>query len=254
MTNLYPHIEIERIRRPNRFYAIPLIGFLTKLIIIIPVTIEISLLRLMVFLASILNSGNIFFRGRYWKWAHDLNLGTIRLEVNVSYFLFGLTDTYPGFSLTTTPDYSLTIPLNKNPNRILATPLLGYLIRMLLMFPYLFYRHVVNMAAILAVMVSWIPVLFKKRYPETTYELVRDSVRVDEAVTAYFLGMSDSYPSWWISLNHKPLKLLLLTLAVLFTLWSFAGNWDKQTHQRKYDQNLYQYGTTQPLPHYSNTY
>lgn len=243
---MYPEIAIERIRRPNRLYAVPLVGFLIKLVMIIPVGIEISLLRVMVFFASILNSFNIFFRGRYWKLAYDLNLGTMRLETNVSYFLFGLTDIYPGFSLTTTPDYTFTIPFNKTPNRLFATPLLGYAARTILMIPYLFYRHVVNMAAFLAIMVSWISVLFKRRYPETTYEIVRDSVRVDQAVSAYILGMSDSYPSWWISMNHKPLKILLLTLAVVLTIWSFLGNGSQKQQQRRYQQNLYQYGT---VPH-----
>lgn len=252
---MYPEIEIERIRKPNRWYAIPLFGFLVKLIMIIPVSIEISVLRCIIFLASILNACNIFFRGRYWKWAYDINLGTMRLEVNVSYFLFGLTDIYPGFSLATTVDYSLKLPFNKKPNRLLATPLLGYILRAILMLPYLFYRHIVNMAAILAVFVSWIPVLFKRKYPDTTYEIVRDSVRVDQAVTAYFLGMSDSYPSWWISMKHKPLKILLIVLAVILTLWSFSTHWDNPSQQRKYQQNMYQYGATQSaIPSSNYTY
>lgn len=250
MTAMYPEIEIERIRRPNRWYAIPLLGFLFKLILIIPVNIEIFFLRCIIFFASILNACNIFFRGRYWKWAYDINLGTIRLEVNVGYYLFGLTDKYPGFSLITTPDYSLKIPFNKNPNRLFATPLLGYLVRTLLMIPYLFYRHIVNMAAILAVLVSWISVLFKGRYPETTYEIVRDSLRVDQAVTAWFLGMSDTYPSWWISMRHKPLKILLLVLAVILTLWSFFGHPNNSSQQRKYQQNMY--GATQSATQSSN--
>lgn len=244
---MYPIIEIERIRKPNRWYAFPLLGFFVKLVMIIPVSIELSLLRLIVFFVSILNAGNIFFRGRYWKWAYDINLGVMQFETNISYFLYGLTDRYPGFSLTTTSDYTLKLSFNKNPNRLYATPLLGVVIRTLLLLPYLLYRQVVNMAAFFAILFSWIPVLIKRRYPETTYELARDSVRIDQAVTAYFLGMSDTYPSWWISMKHKPLKILLLILAALFTLWSFGGNWTQPSQQKKFEQNLYRYGATQTI-------
>ncbi len=238
MTSFYPEIEIERIRRPNRWYAVPFLGFLVKCILIIPVGIELWLLGFIIFFASILNSCNIFFRGRYWKLAYELNLGAMQLEVNVSYYLFGLTDKYPGFSLTTTDDYSLKLAYNKNPNRLLATPFLGYIIRTILMIPYLLYSHVVVMAAFLAVLVSWISVLWKRRYPETTFEIVRDSIRISQASRAYFLGMSDTYPSWWISMKHKALKILLLVLAALFTLWSFLGHHSNSSQQRKYQQHL----------------
>lgn len=221
--DLYPHIAIEKIQHPNRWYAIPFFGFLFKLISIIPVGLEISILRFAVFLLSMLNSFGIFARGRYWKLAYSLNLGTMQLEANLTYFLYGLTDRYPGFALTTT-DYSFTLPMIKNPNRFFATPILGVIIRFILMIPYLIYRHVVSFAANLAMLVSWIPVLFMGKYPETTYEMIRDSVRVDQATSAYFLGMSDKYPSFWISMNHKALKILLLALAIIFSLWTFWGN------------------------------
>lgn len=230
---LYPQIQIEHIKNPNRLYAIPFLGFLYKLIIIIPVTLEISVLRFCVFLLSMLNSVAIFTRGRYWKLAYEINLGTMKLETNVSYFLYGLTDVYPGFSLATT-NYTFTIPFPKNPHRLFATPLLGVLARFVLMIPYLLYRHIISMAATLAVLVSWIPVLFQGRYPETTYEICRDSVRVDQAVTAYFLGLSDEYPSFWISLNHRSLKILLLALSVILTLWAFLGNYGNHQHPSNY--------------------
>jgi len=221
-TNLYPEISIDHSKTPNRWYAIPVLGFLYKLIITIPVQIEISILRFCVFLLSILNALNIFFRGRYWKLAYQLNVGTIQLETNVSYFLYGLTDKYPGFSLATTV-YSLNFVFPKKPNRLFAFPILGAVARFILMIPYLIYSHIIDMASFLAIFVSWIPVLFKGRYPETTFEISRDSVRINQAVNAYFLGLSDEYPSWWISMSHKPLKILLLALAVILSLWGLFG-------------------------------
>lgn len=246
MTTLYPEIKIDRIKNPNRLYAIPLLGFVVKLFMIIPVSLELWFLKMAQFAFSVLNACNIFFRGRYWKMAYDLNLGIMQLETNVSFFLWGLTDTYPGFSLATT-DYKLSIPFNKNPNRVFAIPLLGVLFRFVLMIPYFFYSHVVGFAAMLAVLVSWVFVLFGGRYPETTYEIARDSVRIEMAVTAYFLGMSDEYPSWWMSMNHKTLKIILLVLAVLCSVLSFTNHW-KPNQQQKPMMRNYHINTVQKTP------
>src|SRR5690349_9604312 len=132
MAQLYPEITIDRIKNPSRFYAIPLLGFVIKVIMIIPVGIELWLLGIAQFVISMLNACNIFFRGRYWKTAYELNLGIMQLQTNVSYFMWGLTDVYPGFSLKTT-SYELTIPFNKTPSRVFATPLLGVLFRFVML-------------------------------------------------------------------------------------------------------------------------
>ena len=224
MNHLYPHLKIDHIKNPSRAYAIPLLGFIIKAFMVIPVAIELGFLKMAQFFFSILNACNIFFRGRYWKAAYALNLGIMQLESNVALFMWGLTDVYPGFSLKTT-NYEMDIDFNKTPNRILATPFVGLLFRLVLMIPYLIYRQVIATAAFLAIFVSWTVVLFTGRYPESTYEIARDSVRVDQATTMYFLGMSDTYPSFWISFNHKAIKILLLVLSALFTLWSWAGGW-----------------------------
>lgn len=244
MTQMYPNIKIERNKKPNRWYAIPLLGIFVKLILVIPVGIELWFLGMIQFLFSILNSLNIFFRGRYWKMAYDLNLGMMQLQTNVAFFLFGLTDTYPGFSLKTT-DYQLTMDFNKTPSRVLATPLLGVLFRFVLMIPYLIVRQVIALAAFLAILVGWIWVLFSGTYPETVYEIARDSVRVEQAATMYFFGMSDSYPSWWISLKHKTLKIILLVLAIAFFLLTFVGRpsfWGNRTRMH------YQMPTARSIP------
>lgn len=229
MKALYPDIQIALIKSPNRFYAVPLLGFFIKVVMIVPVALELWVLKLAQFLFSILNSLNIFFRGRYWKIAYELNLGIMQLETNVSFFLFGLTDVYPGFSLHPTM-YQLSMNFNKSPNRVLATPLLGMFFRLVLMIPYVIYSQVVSIAAFLAAAVGWESVLFNGRYPETVYEIVRDSVRVSQASNMYFLGMSDAYPSFWISLNHKTLKIILLVVASLIFLMNFSGRFFAPRH------------------------
>jgi len=226
-TKMYPEIKISLNKNPSRFYAIPLIGFFIKLLMVIPVGIEVYLVGIAVWVFSIINSFGIFFTGKYSKTAYNLNLGLIRLSTNVSFFLFGLTDKYPGFALDTT-NYDLDVEFNKTPSRLLATPILGMIIRGFLLIPYFIYRQVVQTAFFLAIIVSWIPVLFNGKYPATTHEITRDSVRIDQAVSVYFLGLSDSYPSWYIDMHHKGIKLLLIILAIIITLLSWGGHgWGK---------------------------
>lgn len=99
---MYPELVIKRITKPTRWYAIPLVGFFVKLLMVLPVGIELLFLKTAQFFFSMINSCSIFFKGKYWKLAYDFNLGVMRLETNLSFFLWGLTDKYPGFSLKTT--------------------------------------------------------------------------------------------------------------------------------------------------------
>ncbi len=233
MTSIYPELKIDRIKSPNRFYAVPIVGFLVKLIMVIPVGIELWVLTIAQFFVYVFNSFYISFKGTYWKSAYRLNLGIMRLETNLNFFLWGLTDTYPGFDFKTT-NYTLDIAYNKKPNRLFATPILGLIIRFVMLLPYSIYSQVVSTASFIAILVSWTDVLFKKKYPATTFEIARDSIRVDQAAKMYYLGMSDSYPSWWISMNHQGLKILLLIAAALITL--FQLNNQVQSYMRLPEQ------------------
>src|SRR3989344_1395908 len=66
-SNLYPVININRNEKPNRFYAFPLIGFLTKIIILIPVFIWMAILGIVQGILLIINSFIVLFTGKYWK-------------------------------------------------------------------------------------------------------------------------------------------------------------------------------------------
>lgn len=254
MTHIYPQIRIAHNTHPNRWYAIPLLGYLYKVILIIPVAIELWVLSTGVFFFSIVNACNIFFRGRYWKMAYDLNLGVMRLGTNIAFYLWGLTDTYPGFSLKTT-NYDLDMAFNKTPNRVLATPLLGVIFRMVLLVPYSIYRQVVSLAAVLAVGIGWIWVLFDNKYPETIYEIARDSIRIDQAINMYTLGMSDTYPSWWLSMNHKVLKILLLAAGAMLALISLGRPFNLPGSEHQQIRKNYYIHTVEKSPiHTSKTY
>lgn len=220
--NLYPKLTLTHIKNPNKLWAIPFFGFVAKVVILLPVWIWLIILFIAAYVLSVVNSFVVLFTGEYMESSYKLNLGLMRLATISSFFLFGLTDRYPGFGFKNDdPLLKYDIEKPKNPNRLFAFPFLGGVVRFILMIPFFIYGSVLGNASWLGVALSSFVVLFKGRYPESTYELMRDYMRVSNAMGVYVAGLSDKYPSFWISMNHKTIKILLIIAGALETL----GNW-----------------------------
>jgi len=248
---IYPVINIPHIQNPNRFYAIPLLGFLAKLIVLIPVGIELVVLWVVnFFVTMIINPFIVLVTGKYWKTAYEFNLGLMRLTAKTYYYVFGLTDKYPGFNFEIKDNYNLEMAYPENPNRFFAIPVLGGFVRIVLLIPYLIYSQVISYASNIGVFVSFVPVLFMGKYPESTYELARDSVRVGMGGTAYMSGLSDKYPSFYISMNHRGVKIILIILGILAVLGNFStGKSSKKSTNYKFDNtNIQQYYPNVTIP------
>lgn len=224
--NYYPKIEIPRNSNPNRLYAIPLFGLLAKFILLIPVFIEIWALMIVTsVLVMLINPFAVLFTGKYIKVAYDLATGIMRLGARTNFYINGITDKYPGFSISTTPfTWNLAYPATSN--RLFAIPLLGFLIRVIIMIPFSIFAQIIGYAANLAVffIITPLSVLIKGYYPETAHELTVDSVRLSNASMAYIFGISDKYPSFKISWNHKAIKIVLIIISILVMLSNFGSS------------------------------
>lgn len=217
---IYPDLKVTLITTPNRVYAIPLIGFLIKVVVLIPVIITLIFVGLYCFLVLIINSFIVLFNGKYWRHAYEINLGVMRLGLKTQLYLYGLTDKYPGFCFQINdPLVSLDIKYPESPNRLFAAPVVGGMIRFILIIPYLIYDYILRQAVSWAVLIiAWFWVLVKGRYPEWIYELTRDTARVQAGIQTYMTGLEDRYPSFWISLNHKVPKLILIGAFLMFAV------------------------------------
>lgn len=233
--NLYPKLTLEHIKDPNRLWAIPLLGGFIKFIILIPVWIELVIVGIVFFFVSIINSLVVLFTGKYWTTAYELLMGLTRLSVKLMFFWFGVTNTYPGFDFTIKDKISVEMAMPKNPNRFFAIPLVGGIVRIILMIPMIVWTDILQYAASLGSLVSTLPVLFMGKYPESTYELVRDHMRVALAVEFYVNGLTEQYPSFWISWNHKAIKIVLIILGVLALL----GQVNNSVRQQQYRNSMY---------------
>ena len=229
---IYPTLSIDRIKNPNRMWALPVLGGVAKIIILIPVFIELGLLAVLNFFILIINSFYVLTNGKYWLYAYNLNLGIMRLIAKTTFFFTGLTDKYPGFNFKIEDKFQLDLELPKTPNRFFAFPILGLLARIILMIPYFIYSGIVNGGARLGTLISFAPVFTKGYYPQSTYELNRDSMRLGLSEMAYMAGLSDKYPSFSISKNHLKIKIALIILGLVFN-----NSWTKNDNDYNYNRN-----------------
>lgn len=236
---IYPKISVDLIKNPNRLYAFPILGLLIKYIILIPVVIEIIVLTIWLIIAvMIINPFVILFTDKYWSSAYHINLGLIRLNAKTQYFVYGLTDQYPGFNLKINQG-SLDINLPITSNKLYAFPILGFLIRAILMIPYFVYSGIISQAAAMGShLLAWAVVLFKGYYPQGLFELSRDAIRVSIASGAYMTGLSDRYPSFYISMAHDKIKIILIAIAIILGGFRFSEALPSLTHP-SYDSSNY---------------
>lgn len=220
--DLYPEFSVVHPQNPNRLYAVPLLGIIIKAIICIPQFIILFFVIIAwFFVIFIVNPFVVLFTGKYWSVAHSFAQGFFRFNTKILLFIFGLSDVYPGFNFDATKDFILTIPEPQNPNRLFAIPLAGGFVRYVLLIPFFIYQTVIEYAAgIGAIFGASFMVLFMGKYPESVFELTRDYVRLVLSFSMYMSGLRDDYPSFWISMTHKNIKIALISLAVLYILFS----------------------------------
>jgi len=225
MKNFYPALRVDQIKTPNRFYAFPILGYLLKWVILIPVWIWMFFLVLAYLVVLVINSFVVLFTGKYWIRAYTFVCGYMRFQTKILLYLSGLTDKYPGFGLDINdPLIALDIEMPKRPNRLFALPVLGGVARLILFIPYYLFTTVIGYGAWGGTAIASFVVLFAGRYPESAYELTRDHVRVSMAGGVYLSGLFDRYPVFWISMNHKPIKIALIIFGVIMTILNLVGN------------------------------
>src|SRR5688572_32935736 len=85
---LYPHLTASLIKNPNRLYAVPLLGILIKMVVLIPVAIVVLFIVMYLAVLILINSLIVLFTGKYWRHAYDINLGVMRLSTKMGFYMF----------------------------------------------------------------------------------------------------------------------------------------------------------------------
>jgi uncharacterized protein DUF4389 len=221
---MYPEIIVANNEHPKRWLAFPVVGYLVKLLLLIPLLFVLLFLELWYGILMLITPFVILFTGKYWDLAYKYTLIYMRMFTKVSQYLFGISDKYPGFSFDENGLFTLKYDKPIKSSRFLAFPVVGYFIRLIILIPYSIYQEILGIGALFAVVFSWFAVLFTGRYPESLFEFVRDYLRVYNASFIYMSYLSDTYPSFKISLNHKAIKILLIILGVIFMFLDYYIN------------------------------
>lgn len=153
-----------------------------------------------------------------------MTTGTLNLVAKTTFFFYGLSDKYPGFNLKLNGDFDLKFQMPQKPGAFFAIPILGIVARGILIIPYAIYSQVIGNGAKVGVVGSSIPVFFSGRYPDSTFELARDSMRLTLSQMAYFAGISDKYPSFKINMDHQTIKIALIIIGTLMLLSQWKSN------------------------------
>lgn len=196
-------------------WAFPIFGGLAKIIILVPVFIEIAILFIYIFFLQIINSFYVLTSKKYWPYCFATTVGTLNLIAKTDFFFAGLSDKYPGFDLKLNGDFDLEFAMPKSPNPAFAFPIIGGIARAILLIPFVIFSQIISNGAHVGVAASSVPVFFKGRYPDSTYEFLVDSVRLNMSETAYFAGISDKYPNFRINMDHQLIKIALIMIGTL---------------------------------------
>ena len=231
----YPVLTVQQNDAPNKFWAIPILGIVAKGFAVIPVGVWLYVLTLAVMVMLVINSFSVLFSGTYMEATRNLVRGWLRLETRVALFVYGITDRYPGFSLEPLPSdtFTLDMPDPISPSRGFAIPMLGGLARGVMIIPLGIWAQVVGSGAFVGMIVASFSVLLAGRYPESVYEIGRDAMRLGLASSAYFAGLSDSYPSFSISMNHPGTKWAMIGFGIVLTLLNVAQNAAQSSQQAR---------------------
>jgi hypothetical protein len=181
----------------NRLWAFPVLGILVKCIILIPHFIVLYVLGIVSGLAHLVIWAFVLFTGQYPEWGFNLTAGVLRWYQRLIMYLFGLTNNYPAFSMEAPGD--VVIPRPESSSRFFAIPIIGALVKVILLIPHLIVLYVLGIVVGLCQLVIWIPVLFTGTYPGWAFGLVSGYIIWYTRVYSYLLGLTDAYPPFAMS-------------------------------------------------------
>lgn len=178
----------------NNLWGIPLIGVFVRGILLIPHAIILAFYGMLVFVLTWVTWIPVLINGRYPTWGYDLVGGFMRWYTRVYAYGSLMAATYPPFSPSAPHDVDVAWDLDQEVPRWAGIPLLGLLVRSLLLIPHFIVVGVLGIVVNFLNLLTWIPVLLYGRYPAWGYLLVGGYLRWMNRIGAYLLLMTGPYP------------------------------------------------------------
>jgi uncharacterized RDD family membrane protein YckC len=114
---------------------------------------------------------------------------------------------------------TLTLAYPVSPNRFWAIPIIGILVKFIILIPVFLLSLFAALGAAVVLFVAWIPVLIVGRYPGWAFTFVRGLMRWSVRTNAFVYGLTDRYP-WPGAGPDHPLALDFEIPASSSRLWA----------------------------------
>jgi hypothetical protein len=181
--------------RINRFWGIPVIGVLIRLMLLIPHLLLLVLVGIVAALLMLVTWIPVLLLGRFPGWGYRWIGGLMSWALRVQAYLLLLTPTYPPFSLSG-EEHPVTVRFDEGVriNRLWGIPFLGIWVRGLILIPHFVVLWFLAIVANFLAAFAWVPVLIQGRQADVVYTVVGGYNRWYLRVMAYLLLMVDRYP------------------------------------------------------------
>lgn len=113
---------------------------------------------------------------------------------------------------------TVTVPEDPGQNRLWGIPILGFLVRSILVIPQAIVLLIVSIALYVFVLVAWIPILVNGRQARWGVSLVSGYMRLTTRASLYTLLVTGAYPPFGLSGSH-PIELEISDSEPQSRLW-----------------------------------
>ena len=192
----YPvNVSYDRSAPITRFWGIPILGVGIRYLLLIPHFILLFFVAIVAALMMLVTWIPVLILGRFPGWGYRWIGGYFGWTVRMQAYLQLLTGTYPPFSLSG-EEHPVSVRFDEGVriNRLWGIPLVGVLIRGILLIPHYIVLMLISILVGILWLVTWIPVLFLGRQADLIYTIVGGFTRWWFRVLAYQLLMVDRYP------------------------------------------------------------
>jgi hypothetical protein len=192
----YPvNVSYDREARINRLWGIPVIGQVVRAILLIPHILVMMLVAIVASIQILLAWIPVLLLGRFPGWGYRWIGGLLGYGLRVSAYALLMTSKYPPFSLSG-EDHPVSVRFDEGVriNRAWGIPVIGQMVRALLLIPHLIILWFLAILTWFLMLVVWVPVLIFGRQADLIYTLVGGMYRWQLRVSAYLLLMVDRYP------------------------------------------------------------
>jgi ABC-type multidrug transport system fused ATPase/permease subunit len=199
----YPvNLEVQRPDSQSRLTNFPLgIGTFIRLVLLVPHLIILYFLQIVASIIYFIATFAILFTGRYPRGMFNFYVGYTRWSSNVYGYLVSVYDNYPPFSMDQQSGYplSFTVDYPESHSRLLNFPILGLIIKLILLIPHFIVVYFLILVALIVLFIAHFAILFTGSFPAGMHKFMIGVGRWSTRVNAYAYALTDKYPPFSLS-------------------------------------------------------